>query len=144
MGGYGSSRWGMTVTRLTTEGFPRLDIRMLARVGGLVPGTAATMSWHGGGCVTATIASYVPPEEPDCLVLDYCLLTRGGMWQPIRERFVLLRTLCHYGGARVWVQCPCCHNRRAVLYALSVAFRCRECHHLAYRSTREQVSNRLD
>jgi hypothetical protein len=47
MGGHGSTRWGTTITRATTDGLPRFDVRALARAGGLRPGTVAIVTWDG-------------------------------------------------------------------------------------------------
>jgi hypothetical protein len=137
MGGYGSSRWEMTVTRPTIDGLPRLDIRALARAGGLVPGTSATITCHGHDTHRSAITTHVPAERPDAVILEYTILTSTESWQTIRERVTLVRTACHYGGTRIWGRCPGCATRCAVLYAFQHAFRCRGCHGLAYVSTRE-------
>ncbi len=138
MGGYGSSRWGMTLTRLTTDGLPRLDVRGLARDGGLAPGTSATITWHDEDPVPATITTHVPADEPDTLVLAYRILTDTGSEMSVHERIGPETTACHYGGVRAWFRCPGCHRRRAVLFGLDGWFRCRACHRLAYASTRDR------
>lgn len=104
MGGYGSSRWGMTVTRMTTEGLPRLDVRVLAREGCLVFGTSAMISWHSGESVWASITTQVHADEPDTLILEYSTLASTGSWMPTRERIALETTSCHYGGERCYTQ----------------------------------------
>ncbi len=139
MGGYGSSRWGSTVTRMTTEGLPRLDVRVLAREGCLIGGTLATIAWHCGDSVWATITTQVHADEPDALILEYNTLRSSGSWMPIQERIGLDTTSCHFGGERSWLMCPGCGQRRAVLFAVSGRFRCRGCHQLAYSSTREDA-----
>ena len=47
-------------------------------------------------------------------------------------------TGCHLGGVRPWFNCPRCRDRVAKLYMppTSFRFKCRECHDLAYYSTR--------
>ncbi len=132
MGGYGSSRWGTTVTRITTEGLPRLDVRALAHKGCLQPGTLATIAWDNG----ATVTTEVTLACPDVITLDYCASDPTGSWLPIHEDVSLTRTPCTFGSSRVWFACPGCGIRCAILYALGSRFRCRGCHHIAYASTR--------
>lgn len=139
MGGYGSSRWGTAVPRMTTEGLLRLDVRVLAREGCLIGGTLGTIAWHCGDSVWATITTQVHADEPDILILEYNTLSRSRSWTPIHERIALDTTPCHYGGTRSWLMCPGCGNRRAVLFAVSGHFRCRACYQLAYSSTREHA-----
>ena len=142
MGGYGSSRWETTVTRMTTEGLPRLDLRALTRAGGLVPGTSTTITWHSSDSVWASITTQVHTDEPDTLILEYSTLASTGSWMPTRERIALETTSCQYGGERSWLMCPECSSRRAVLYAVHGKFRCRPCHRLAYASTRDPRGGR--
>ncbi len=59
----------------------------------------------------------------------------------VRERVALDRTQCNYGGDRPWFRCPGCRRRVALLYG-GPRFRCRQCHGLAYRSTREDALTR--
>ncbi len=132
MGGYGSSRWGMALTRPTTQGLPRLDVRTLARAGALRPGTCASVHWAAGTSVTTSVAA----DAPDCLVVAFAVRAGTGEWIPVVERIQLSRTPCTFGGDRAWVLCPGCASRCAVLYAVRGGFRCRQCHHLKYPSTR--------
>lgn len=132
MGGYGSSRWGTTLTRISTEGLLRLDVRSLAREGGLAPGTSATVSWGRG----ATVTTEVEADTPNVMTLRYGARIGNGPLRTICEQIPLLRTRCTLGGTRDWFGCPGCGMRYAVLYALLGRFRCRSCHQLAYASTR--------
>lgn len=132
MGGYGSSRWGMTLTRMTTAGLLRLDVCALARAGGLVPGKSATVTWDGA----ASITTEVPFDAPDVVTLAYSVRTSTESRVSINEQIPVLTTPCTFGGTRVWFACPGCGTRRAVLYALGGLFRCRTCHHIAHASTR--------
>jgi hypothetical protein len=132
MGGPGSSRWGITVTRMTTEGLPRLDVRVLARQGALRPGTTATVTWDSGASVTTTVTT----DAPDCLRLAYVVVDRRGVGRSVTARVPLLTTPGTVGGVRAWFGCPGCGRRCAVLHALGGRFRCRGCHHLTCRSIR--------
>ena len=138
MGGYGSSRWGATVTRVSTEGLLRLDVRVLEREGCLRPGTSATVTWSGG----PSIATKVAPEHPGIVTLRYLVRHGNEPCLSIQEDVALTRTRCTFGGTRVWFTCPGCGTRCAVLYAFRRWFRCRTCHHLAYGSTREMNRRR--
>lgn len=131
MGGIGSGCLGRCGTRPTTEGCLNLDVRWLARRGALAPGhhvvalTQGRKAWRIGVW-----------GGSDGLVLDYSAEVRGA-WLPVRECVVIDRTPCHLGGARVWFRCPGCGGRVAVLFTRTGLFRCRQCHGLAYASTRE-------
>ena len=43
MGGFGSNRWGTTVTRRSTDDVPQLDVRVLSREGTLQPGATSVV-----------------------------------------------------------------------------------------------------
>ncbi len=135
MGGFGSTRWGDTLTRVSTENLPRLDVRALVRAGGLEPGSTTTVTWRDG----ASIMIHVLPGAPDSLALRYTTHTGTGQWLQVADRIAVTRTVCHFGGTREWFACPTCGLRCAVLYALLGRFRCRRCHHLAYASTRRHA-----
>jgi len=132
MGGSGSTRWGLSVTRVTTERLPQLDVRVLARKGALRPGAMSTVIWGD----KATIKLSVLAGDANEVRLAYEVPTRRDGLIPIRERIELTRTPCTFGGSRAWFACPGCRVRCAVLYALGGCFRCRWCHHIAYASTR--------
>jgi hypothetical protein len=132
MGGYGSGRWDGTITRTSTEGLPRLDVRDLARAGGLQRGTRATIAWGPLASVTTEVAD----DDPTVLTLMFRLRTGRGPWRTVQEQLALMWTACTFGGRRVWFACPGCRSRRAVLYAVAGRFRCCACHRLAYASTR--------
>ncbi len=134
MGGYGSTRWGMTVTRLTADGLPRLDVRTLARAGALRPGTTATVAWGSGAAVTTEVR----PDAPGVVLLRYQACTGRVLESTVDEPVPLTRTPCTFGGSRPWFRCPSCGRRCAVLYGLAGRFRCRGCHRLAYASTRRK------
>ncbi len=130
MGGPGSTRWGMTVTRLSVDGLPRLDVRVVAREEALRPGTTSTVTWGTG----ATITLSVPAHIDDIVYVAYEVQNHRDGVMAIRERVELTRTPCTFGGFRVWFACPSCGTTCAVLYALCGRFRCRKRHHLAHAS----------
>jgi hypothetical protein len=132
MGGFGSGRWDGTITRTSTEGLPRLDVRGLSRAGGLQRGARSRIVWKGG----ASISTEVPDANPSTVVLEFHMRARYGTWIKMCDRIPLVWTDCALGGSRVWFSCPGCRTRRAILYGVQGSFRCRECHRLAYASTR--------
>ncbi len=134
MGGYGSTRWSMVVTRVSTEGVLRLDVRSLARDGCLLPGTSATITWSEGASITTEVGS----DAPSVIILEYCVSTDGRLWLQVRNQIPLTTTPCIFGGVRDWFACPGCGGRCAILYALKGHFQCRACNRLAYASTRDR------
>jgi hypothetical protein len=133
MGGYGSSRWGTTVTRVSTEGLPRLDVRVLERMGCLRLGASAAVTWDSGTSITVEVLSH----DPRFVTLQYLAQTGSGSPAVVRQLIRITTTPCTFGGTQVWFSCPGCCTRCAVLYGLKGWFRCRGCHRLAYASTRE-------
>lgn len=132
MGGFGSTRWATTLTRVSTEGLPRLDVRALARAGGLAPGATGSVTWRDGTSITVQAIPGVPAR----LALRYAACTGTGQWIHVDDTVAVTRTPCQFGGSRAWFACPGCNSRCAVLYGMGGRFRCRCCHHLAYVSTR--------
>lgn len=136
MGGSGSNRWATTVTRVSTEGLLRLDIRMLAREGGLRPGTSSEVRWSDGSSITIEV------DDPRALTLEYHTRTGNGEMVLVHEIIPLLGTPCTFGGTRMWCGCPGCGTRCAILYGFNGLFRCRSCHDLTYGSTRKMNRRR--
>ncbi len=139
MGGYGSGQRAPQANRPTTDQALALDIRDLARRGALKSGRhrAFWPSVWGDASVGYAVAE-------DTLTLEY-RTAPGLLDEPreVRQAVTLLRTPCHYGGSRPWFACPGCGDRVAILFLFGLHFRCRQCHGLAYGSTREDSSRRL-
>jgi hypothetical protein len=138
MGGYGSTRWAQMVTRVSTEGLPRLDVRALARAGALQRGAVATITWGD----TIGITTEVGLNEPDIVVVKNRYSIGIRMWEFVCESIPLVTSPCHFGGVRRWFACPGCGSRIAVLYGVGGVFRCRACHRVAYASTRAKSSRK--
>lgn len=136
VGGPGSSRWGMTLTRLTIEGLLRLDVRVLARSGALKPGAASSVTWGNGPAVTLSVSI----RDTNEVHLVYEVQAHLDGMVSVRERIRLTRTPCTLDGSRVWFACPGCGTRCAVLYALGGVFRCRSCQHLTYANARSGLN----
>lgn len=134
MGGIGSGR-GFQGGKSTTSNMLVLDVRQLHREGLLVPGRMLDLHWKQNGESQAAIQIQV---EFDYLILNYRYPIDGGVWQPVEDRVYLEWTDCHFGGRRVWFQCPrdSCGRRTAILYGGS-KFLCRHCHELVYPCQRE-------
>ncbi len=141
MGGYGSTRWGWRSTRATTDEVLALDIRLLARRGFFAANNGdvarSIISWTSWGEETGQIGVEYADANPQRLTLHYLAHFPGRQTWQATELIEVTRTNCRFGGERVWFVCPGCAARRAMLHAVGGVFRCRVCHHLAYRSTRE-------
>jgi hypothetical protein len=141
VGGYFSTRWGAEQVRQTTDALLKLDVRWLHRVEGLQPGATTVPSWSRQGQPSGSIVVTMDPDRP-VLILKYSTQRPGEDWQPVRESVWLDSTPCNYGGNRTWFLCPGCGTRRAVLFSVGGRFRCRQCHDLAYSSSREDPTER--
>ena len=140
MGGVGSGSWYRWDKKTTTGEVRRVDIRYLRKRGFLQPGCAGTLSWSRGGEPTGFI-NY--RTHADRMVLNYRYRAYDEDWQGVEEVVWFDRTQCHYGGERLWFQCPHCGRRVAVLYGLGKRFLCRHCCQLTYSSQQENTSDRM-
>jgi hypothetical protein len=142
MGGYFSTRWNFERIRQHTDLLLSLDVRWLGRIGALQPGAVAVPSWTFRGEPSGHIVTRMN-RDGDRLTLDYKTRATGETdWTPRMVHVWLDATPCHYGGERLWFRCPHCQSRRAVLFSTGGVFACRQCHDLAYTSTREDAMNR--
>lgn len=139
MGGPGSgNHWGNGAA--TTDDYRRLDVRRLARAGALRLGFGGGWQWTCNGEVVASIKLRA---EHDRVVLTYRYRSGGDEWKDQQYPVLIARSRCHLGGSRPWFICPAlgCGRRVAILYGGTV-FACRQCHRLAYASSREDASDR--
>jgi hypothetical protein len=148
VGGFGSGRWYRYSTRATVEGCQRIDVRHL-RKAGLLRRRLFPLSWTRGAEPSGSIMVHVtmgPSGRAESLELEYKHKSGyASEWTSMRDRIELAWTSCNYGGERPWLVCPSCRRRRAVLcLAGRAVFRCRQCHGLAYASTREDPLARTD
>lgn len=125
----------MTVGRALVGHCHALDIRELARRDHLVPGHAFRWCWWGDEEHAELHAAVNVVVGKDGLILDYTD-EYGDAQTCLIE---LERTPCYFGGTRVWMTCPRCGRRAAILYFGNGArrFGCRICYGLAYASQRE-------
>ena len=135
MGGPGSGRHnGMKKVRV--ESCLALDVNALRRAGALVPGAYGALSW---GCNDNTLASLAFRAEANALILSY--FEHGVM---IEQQIALAHSPAKFGGTRVYFVCPGdeCGRRVFKVYLARGAFRCRDCHGLAYECQAEDRQRR--
>ena len=128
----GGSRYGAgrPASRLKDEVAYKIDIRSLSKFGMLVPGMR-WLYWTVNGKQTNKTCIWA---EEDYFKLCF---TSGD------KIFKLSRTKCHFGGTRVWVHCPRCQKRMAVLYLRWGYFACRICQDISYESQSGGSDERL-
>jgi len=140
MGGRGSGSWYRWNRKTCVEEVLRIDIRYLKKQGCLRAGRAGTISWDHNGDPAGNINF---ETDVDGLILDYRQRENGGEWQSVNQRVWFNRTLCNYGGERLWFLCPQCGGRVAVLCCNGLRFLCRHCYDLSYRSQQEVFTDRM-
>lgn len=111
-----------------------IDIRHWKRAGMLHRSGGFNWIWSRCGEEIARITVY---PAPDGLRLVYRVSLNDGPWHSIDEFVRLTETPCHYGGSRLWFECPGCGRRAAKLWGVSARFRCRVCCGLPYKSQME-------
>lgn len=130
MGGLGSGRrYSRDQIRPVVEDFLDLDILYFNRKGLLKPGIIFKITFTTNNCDATSVITTV---GADFLCLDY------NFKQTKRTQEVqLIRTPCHYGGSRTWLQCPTCNSKRTLLYlGHNGSWKCRKCLGLAFTSQR--------
>ena len=133
MGGVGSSRWLDTDVRPLVDEYQALDVRALARLGGLRDGARTVYRRRGAteaesderGRVTVSCrgdeitVAWWPDDNPALVVVPLAFTTTGT------------------GGRCPWLRCPGCRRRAARLYLFGWALYCRRCLRLSYATERE-------
>ncbi len=127
MGGSGSGRIFRCNARATTENSLPFDIRRIKRDGLLWTGNQLTLRWSTNGNETASIHAEV---KEDCLILKYTYKETEKLKYPV----YLDWTPCYFGGTRIWLRCPSCNARVAIIYSAGKYFACRKCYNLTYES----------
>lgn len=117
---------GRPALHLKTGAVIRLGMRDLQSQGAFKYGSAIFgLTWSNGANIRAHVAG-------DSVTLEYRFKFAEG-WRDISKCVTIVRTPCHYGGARLWFRCPRCHGRTASLYLRGWPG-CRKCSRLAYAS----------
>jgi hypothetical protein len=134
MGGFGSGRRTGRPKKQLTECFISIDVRAMKREGDLFPGLRRHWQWHLNPHNKISMNVHIENSFID--LAYHCSNLQTGHWE--QQTIHLETTPCHFGGERVWFQCPTqgCGRRVAVLYFAN-AFACRNCFDLAYKSQRE-------
>lgn len=139
MGGYGSGRQSGFSKKPITENLHRIDSRWFRRQGYLRPGVMGSVFWSWGDKQTGFCDF---STGTDSISINYRYQAGVGEWGTKEQKIYFERTPCHYGGERIWLVCPHCQKRVAILYG-GTAFYCRHCYNLAYSSQRERKRDRL-
>lgn len=142
MAGQGPGTYERWNKRQTTTSANPIDIRQWHRCGYLVPGGPLSARWYRGDVEVGSISGYVASLTR--IVLEYQSRSRSSdEWSDVVESIEVEWTPCTFGGTRPWFRCPICERRVAVLYLPRSYCACRQCHRLAYPSTRETPHDRL-
>ena len=99
---------------MTLDSVIFLSIFHLKKLGVLTPGSSTELTWNLGCTIIQRTKLFIDEDGVDMV---------GG-------KIYFDRTPCHFGGERLWFQCPKCNNRSGVLYGID--FVCRECSGLHY------------
>lgn len=119
---------GRSGGRPRCEHCPAIDVRDWRRRRFLEPSDGLpVLIWSRDG---RSLCNVIASVAADRIVLEYTL--ESGRHRV--ERVDLVRTPCHYGGARAWFKCPGCSRRSGKLFLRQGRFLCRRCHGLGYAS----------
>jgi len=145
MGGPGSGRTSGLPKKRLTEHLISLDVRAMKREGDLYPGLRRHWQWRVNSYNEISMSLRIENGFIDLSYKHSNIETEH--WE--HQTIWLETSPCHFGGERVWFQCPSrgCSRKVAVLYFTN-AFACRNCLDLAYMSQRESLvfrsSKRVD
>src|SRR5947209_17652403 len=107
-------------------------IKTLVRFGG-----AGGYTWSINGIVFSSVSLVVTRQR---ITIAYRNANQPGS-EPIKRTVLLTRTLCHFGGERVWFCCPRCDRRTSSIFLVQPPFACRVCLQLRYESQREGLAS---
>lgn len=141
MGAKGSGRHYRFDTRLYTDDYLNLDIRLMNQRGWLNKTGYQNLSWKRNGQEIGLVHFLVWtrvqfPDDMPSIRMKYKSRINGGDWQELDYEIKLDVTLCNFGGVRYWFKCPQCNKRACVLYGGTI-FKCRYCHDLVHKSRNE-------
>lgn len=135
MGGFGSGR-GPYATTPSVEQCLHLDVNEFTDV---VEETdiVGRLEWGGDRQVRFHLRAYDDRGGRE-LLLDY-EAERSDESIEYHYTIPITFTECNFGGRRPWWRCPHCRDRVGKVYLppTEPRFKCRECHELQYRSSRE-------
>jgi len=138
MGGIGSGRSSYS-TSPTVDQSRKLEVRYLSKHGLLDEASVVTLHWNMGlqDSGSAQIWCLV-----DVIFISFGVKQLNNTWKPFRQKVVVDRTPCHFGGFRKWFLCPGCSARVRVLSLSRSGFYCRHCLGLKYQSQRLRSAER--
>jgi hypothetical protein len=137
MGGFGSGR-NYYATTPDVEECRRLNSDSFSHLAEAADGSVVGVGWGGDVQIRATIANSSHGDRADGVRLEYAI-GAGDDVDELEYRIPFDYTEPHFGGVRVWFECPRCRTRRGKLYLPPGRdrFACRECYDLQYRSSRD-------
>ena len=141
MGGPGSGSWQRWDTRRMIDSVDCLDVRVLSRQGALREGVHAVITWRQGQQAESSISFSCLRHE---IVLEYRTRIGSEAWYPVRQEIALEWLPQSLGGRRVWLRCPDCQRRAALVYRSGRrGYVCRLCTGLPYKCESEVLEDRL-
>ncbi len=136
MGGCGSGRQGRR--KMTTGEARRVDIRDLKKRNLLRPGLYFSWGWTAKRFNVEEKTGEIGIRVcDDSLELEYTTMDANGNRRDYDYRTYFQYTPCNYGGRRLWLTCPTCGEKVAVLYLIDGLFICRICGNLNYASSQQ-------
>lgn len=139
MGGYGSGgRHDGYFSKSTCEEAREIDIRGIKQRGGLIPGASFSYDWVNNRREPSGNIG-IEVIEGDIILVYRVTNDRTKEEKDFKYSVQLDYTNCNYGGRRVWLRCPVCYKRVALIYMdyRDNKFKCRGCANLNYRSSGE-------
>ena len=140
MGGLGSGRWSMGLSKATTDDHDDIDIRWMNKRGLLEPGKQGSLSWSRVGGNTGSVSYRV---ERDRMILSYKHLSRYRRWEEVTQTIQFTQTPCNFGGYRKWFRCPNCDRRVAIICGAGTSSPPRQCYDLTYTTRKGKAYYRL-
>ena len=140
MGGIGSGRscWRsknfVEETRFITSGWVKAHLQTLSK-------RPLQVNWHQGKESLGSVGVSLVNHNQLCIQYKYRRSCEGD-WSTVTEFIPLQFSACRYGGSRLWLICPKCGKRVAIIYVDTVVA-CSSCLGLRYQSEYEDDISRL-
>lgn len=128
MGGFGSGRSGRKAKSNMLCGF---SVTQCRQNGVLIPGKKSVIRWKFWGNPAGAVTTHATETA---LVVSYAL--PGAILGPLRHDHSVryLFSECHYGGRRMWFECPSCGRRVGKLFVRAERVICLDCGNLTYNT----------
>lgn len=139
--GRGGSRWGAgrKPRKIKAETLPSISVTALRKSGLFEEPCMVYFQMRGLGVESGTLE--ISEVDRDDLQMGWKFRRNSSTIEGCQSVNVI-RTECHFGGDRRWLQCPRCDRKMGVLFLRLNLFACRRCQQVTYKTQSKDACDR--